>query len=60
MAKKTYYVERIGGVPTVLKRNGLGKGVNFQVSQHDTLAEARKEAARKNMNAEYPAPDHGA
>ena len=60
MAKKPYYVERIGGIPTVLKRDGLGKGVNFQVSQHATLAEARKEAARKNLNAEYAEPGHGA
>ena len=53
MAKKPYYVERIGGIPTVLVRDGLGEGVNFQVSQHDTLAEARKAAALKNMNAEH-------
>lgn len=48
--KKPYFAQRIGGIPTVLRR---GDEYNMQVSQHMTMKDAKAEVARLNMNAEY-------
>ena len=48
--KKKFFVERIGGVPTVFRRDG---DTNMQVAQHLTMRDAKAEAARRNLNDEF-------
>jgi hypothetical protein len=48
--KKPYFVARIGGIPTVLHRDGE---TNMQIAQHQTMRDAKEEAARRNLNAEF-------
>ena len=47
---KKFFVERIGGIPTVLRRDG---DTNMQVAQHQTMRDAKAEAARRNLNDEF-------
>ena len=49
-ALKPFFVERIGGIPTVLRR---GDDYNIQVAQHMTMKAAKAEAARRNLNTEH-------
>jgi hypothetical protein len=51
MTKKTCFVERIGGIPTVLARQADGV-TNMQIAQFDTMAEARRYCAEQNDLAE--------
>lgn len=48
--KATYFTQRIGGIPTVLRR---GDAYNMQISQHQTMKAANEEAARLNRNADH-------
>jgi hypothetical protein len=49
MTKKTCFVERIGGIPTVLARQASSSSsANMQIAQFDTMPEARRYAAEQN------------
>ena len=49
--KKPFFAQRIGGIPTVFKRED--ENTNFQKSQHQTMKEAKEIAARLNMLHEF-------